>query len=149
MTRIPRPSPATLIAFAALFVALGGPSQAAQLARKVTSHHKSLRGPRGLPGPRGPAGPAGPKGAVGPAIVRSASLSTPGFAGALSGTATCLPGETATGGGVFSSQGGAILRDSPSQRIGVGPTTGWEGEAQNPAGNSAAGSVYVLCVPAS
>ncbi len=148
MPRIPRPAPATLIAFAALFIALGGPTQAAQLARKVTHHHKhSLRGPRGLPGPRGATGPAGPKGTVGPAIVRSAGLDSPGiFGNDLRGTASCLPGETATGGGVLAGPG-MIVDDSPVQHA-IGPSTGWEGEAQNPSGFRSAGNVFVLCVPA-
>jgi hypothetical protein len=78
-----RITPATVIATAALFVALAGGSYAAVQAlprNSVTTvqvKNGSLlavdfkkgqipRGPRGLPGPDGPAGPAGPAGPPGP-----------------------------------------------------------------------------------
>jgi hypothetical protein len=80
LRRIPRPSPALLIACLALLVALGGTSVAAV---KVLAPRNSVGSaqvinksllpidfktpPKGPAGPRGPAGPAGPAGAAGPA----------------------------------------------------------------------------------
>jgi hypothetical protein len=90
LKRIPRPSPALVIACAALAVALGGVGYAAtviprnsvgalQLKPNSVNSSKVLNGslmradfragqiPRGLAGPPGSAGPAGPAGATGPA----------------------------------------------------------------------------------
>jgi len=88
--RVPRPSPALVIACAALAIALGGVSYAAtvlprnsvgplQLKANSVNSSKVLNGslvradfragsiPRGAAGPPGPAGPAGPTGAAGAA----------------------------------------------------------------------------------
>jgi hypothetical protein len=90
LKRVPRPSPALVIACAALTVALGGVGYAAtvlprnsvgplQLKANSVNSTKVLNGsliradfragsiPRGAAGPPGPAGPAGPAGATGPA----------------------------------------------------------------------------------
>ena len=81
--RIRRPSPAMIIACAALLVALGGTSFAAvkvlvprnSVGSLQVIDHSLLakdfktppKGPRGLAGPAGPAGPAGAQGPAGPA----------------------------------------------------------------------------------
>jgi hypothetical protein len=81
------PSPAMVVACAALLIALGGVSYAAvrlpknsvgtqqlrnravtkaKIARKTISALRGNRGPRGLPGPQGPKGATGAAGAQGP-----------------------------------------------------------------------------------
>jgi hypothetical protein len=80
------PSPATSIALAALFVALGGTGYAASqatsppanVAKKKTKKPTALRGPRGAKGPAGPQGPTGPQGSNGTA----GAPGTPGAPGA-------------------------------------------------------------------
>lgn len=129
MHRISRPSPATLIAFVALFVALGGPSQAAQLARKVTHHGHSLRGPRG------------PKGSFAKPIVAIARIDPNGG----SGVVQCPARSIATGGGVGGSPGLFVQISQPV------PPQGWQGAVANPPGGSAplGGLVFAVCVPTS
>jgi len=127
MHRISRPSPATLIAFVALFVALGGPSQAAQLARKVTHHHgHSLRGPRG------------PRGSFAKPIRVIARIDPNG-----NGVVQCPPRSIATGGGVAAAQG-SFVQVSEQQ-----PPQGWFGIVATPSGAPGNGTVVVLCVPTS
>jgi hypothetical protein len=80
------PSPATVIASLALFVALGGTGYAVTrlpansvTTRQVVNHSllgvdfKAGQIPRGPQGPAGPAGPAGPQGPAGPAGGSAAS----------------------------------------------------------------------------
>lgn len=143
MTRIPRPSPATLIAFVALFVALGGPSQAAQLARKVTHHHtnRGPRGPRGLTGRTGPTGPAGPRGNFAAPVIRTANI--PARTDVSSAIASCNPGEIATGGGVGAGVGVVtVTGPQPDGHSWVGSVNR---DPSNPA-TPVAGTVYVVCV---
>ncbi len=130
MHRISRPSPATLIAFVALFVALGGPSQAAQLARKVTHHHgHSLRGPRG------------PRGSFAKPIRVIARIDPNGGRAVVQ----CPPRSIATGGGVSSDPGLFVQSSVPV------PPQGWTGAVANPPGGGAAlgGVVVAVCVPTS
>jgi hypothetical protein len=88
--RIPRPSPALIVACVALLVALGGTSVAAVKALAPRNSvgsaqviNKSLlpidfktppKGPRGPAGPAGPAGSAGPAGPAGPAGASATAL---------------------------------------------------------------------------
>lgn len=138
MPRIPRPAPApaTIIAFAALFVALGGPSQAAQLARKVTHHSHSLRGPRG------------PKGSFAkPIIVTAPVKPDPGSTVIASGVAYCPPHSILTGGGVDA--GLDIVSDStplPSPARWVGRVIK---ATELGATGLPSGSVVAVCVPTS
>jgi len=125
MPRIPRPSPATLIAFAALFIALGGPSQAAQLARKVTHHH-SLRGPRG------------PKGSFAKPFLLTARVDESGR-----GVVQCPPRSIPTGGGVIANQGQFVNASEPNT------PQGWFGAVITSSGAPGGGNVSVLCVPTS
>jgi len=130
--RIPRPAPATIIAFAALFVALGGPSQAAQLARKVTHHSHSLRGPRG------------PKGTFAKPIIVTATINPIGGGG----RALCPPRSIATGGGVNAAQGLFVNESAPQPS---NSPQGWTGLVANPPGGTTtpAGNVIAVCVPTS
>jgi hypothetical protein len=74
MRKLATPSPALVIATAALFVALGGTGYAASqagggahiAATKKTRVHAGPRGPRGFRGPQGPRGAEGPRGPAGP-----------------------------------------------------------------------------------
>jgi hypothetical protein len=72
-----RPSPGTVLAVVALFVALGGTGYAATAgSSRARKHHRptavghrgphGLRGPQGIPGPQGPVGLQGPRGPRGP-----------------------------------------------------------------------------------
>jgi hypothetical protein len=143
MRHIPKPTPATALAFTALFVALGGPGQAAQLATNLTStSHHTLRGPRGPRGPRGFRGPAGPRGHIATPITRDALVNTPGAGGGpAGGTASCHPGEIATGGG--GSDGGPVVDSYPAS------ATAWHADFQFPANAITQGIVYVVCEPTS
>jgi hypothetical protein len=63
------PSPAMIVAFIALFAALGGTGYAATHLGSHARHavsSKIRRGPRGRTGPEGPRGPQGPQGPRGP-----------------------------------------------------------------------------------
>jgi hypothetical protein len=107
-----------LVAYLALFLALGGSSVAATTAllptnsvgsRQVIDHSllrqdfklgQLLRGPRG---PRGAQGPTGPKGEAGPSMTLVVTTAE-GIAGGLNGTnvsafARCPAGTTVVGGG--------------------------------------------------
>lgn len=72
MPRIHRPSPGLVVAFIALFVAIGGGAWAASgnsgkaTARSAKAGPRGPRGPRGFPGPQGPRGATGPQGPAGP-----------------------------------------------------------------------------------
>ncbi len=131
MPRIPRPAPATVIAFAALFVALGGPSQAAQLARKVTHHHShSLRGPRG------------PKGSFANPLRLIAQIDPVNGGGRA--RVQCPPRSIVTGGGVEANPGQFVKTSSPELH-----PDGWFGEVATSSGGFGGGTVVVLCVPIS
>ena len=87
MRKLATPSPALMIAIAALFVALGGSGYAANhvggqhaAAAQKTKVIRGPRGPRGLrgrPGSRGPQGPQGPQGLRG----ANGTPGTPGASG--------------------------------------------------------------------
>src|SRR5215211_487059 len=137
-----RPSPAMVVAFIALMLALAGGAYAQlriprnsvgtkQLrANSVTSpkvkagslHLSDFRagqlpqGPAGPAGPAGAQGPAGPTGATGergPAGATNLTVRT--FNGNGQSEATCLPGERATGGGgtITGNGTGALVNSEP------------------------------------
>lgn len=80
MRKLSRPSPATVIATIALFVAAGGgawaagrvPSLSHASSRTAAGLSKGPRGPRGFTGPRGPRGHQGPTGPSDGFITKSA-----------------------------------------------------------------------------
>jgi hypothetical protein len=158
-----RPSPALVLAFVALLVALGGTSYAVvrlpansvgkkQLKRNAVTSPKVANGSllrkdfkRGqLPaGPRGPQGPQGAQGPAGPAgpvnvTVRSGPM-TLGFS-----TASCAPGERAVGGGGFTPDPDSFLYNS-SPPNDSGTPTSWEAGAQNTLGDDAQVQAYAIC----
>jgi len=153
-----RPSPAMVVAFVALLVALGGTSYAVarlpansvgpkQLKKNAVTSKKvknfSLLRRDFKPGqlPAGPAGPRGPQGANGAngatnVTVRSGPTAT------TNSTASCAGGERAVGGGGFSSNG--LLYDaSPSQSSGT--PTSWDAAAEQPDGSPAEVQAFVVC----
>ena len=147
------------IGLLALCLAMSGTAYAASLPRNsvgtkqlkrnaVTSakvKNRSLRaqdfargqlraGPRGPRGPQGAAGPQGPAGAT-HVTVREGSATTG------TSTASCNPGERATGGGAFASDG-FIYDSSPTQISGT--PTSWQAQASD--GNAATEvQAWVIC----
>ncbi len=147
------PSPATIIASVALFVALGGTALAAShyiitsTSQIKPSVLRSLRGKAGLRGPAGAAGPAGtpgaagaagPKGAEGPAGPTRLSTLTEveGPQEPLSeiqntnlSVAECPSGESAISGGAYTSE-----PDHLTGSYATGSMTGWvaEGAVNSP-----------------
>ncbi len=117
--RIPRPTPAAVLASVALFVALGGSAAAArhflitstrQIKPSVLRALHGAPGTSGPAGPSGPSGPAGPPGAQGPAgpsnlsaltIVRAPDLMVKPTKEATS-IATCPAGYHVVAGGEYS-----------------------------------------------
>jgi len=120
-----RPSPALIISLLALFVALGGTSYAAMKVNGKDISNRSIAGskikknvlttkevkdksllkadfkPGQIPaGAAGPPGPAGTPGATS-VVMRKGSVINILAGNFQTGTANCLPGEKATGGGVF------------------------------------------------
>jgi hypothetical protein len=181
MTRVTRhkPSPALVTSIVALVVAMGGTSYAAiklprnsvgsaQLRRNAVTSAKvrngSLlrqdfkpgqlpRGPQGLQGPQGPQGPAGPAGANGAThVVFSDSAGTTVAAGADgSDSVACPDASTATGGGVFVTDGAEILNvDAPVTESDSTPgagnqPNGWEGAIHNASGGDVTLVVEAIC----
>ena len=157
-------SPTFVIAFVALFLALGGGAVAAnhylitstkQIKPSVLKHLKGARGPRGnqgIQGAKGDTGATGTTGAKGTTtVVRRFAVGTPGtdFSTA---EATCNAGETVTGGGAdYSGTTGAAIPDvrwnAPTPYgQNNNPATGWEAVIGNrgPSGTVTA-LAWVMC----
>jgi hypothetical protein len=154
-----RPSPATVMAFLALLVALGGTSYAAitlpansvgtkQLKKNAVTSKKvknrSLKAvdfaagqlPRGPQGPQGAQGPQGPAGATNVTVRQG-----PGVSSGID-TASCNPGERAVGGGgVAESSDGVLWLSAPTQTSGT--PTSWDAAALGSAGDDV--KAYVIC----
>jgi hypothetical protein len=165
---IPRhPSPAMVVAFTALLIALGGTSYAVTRlpansvgakqikANAVASSEvknasllaKDFKSGQLPIGPRGPGGPQGPAGAPGPAGARGAAGATNvtvrlGPEESPRSTATCQPGERAVGGGGYSVDG--FLYDS-SPSVTDGTPTDWQAAAGTPDGGFGTVQAYVVC----
>ena len=158
-TRFGRPSPAMVLAFVALLVALGGTSYAAiqlpansvgtkQLKKNAVNSAKVKNGsllradfrsgqlPAGPRGPQGVQGVQGPQGPAGPANV-TVREGTP----AIDAVAACNPGERAVGGGAFSATG-VLYLSAPKESSGT--PTGWEAGAVDETGTVPA-QAWVIC----
>jgi hypothetical protein len=142
------PSPAMMVAFLALLVALGGTSYAAitlpansvgtkQLKKNAVTGKKvknrSLKaidfatgqlpaGPQGATGPQGPKGDTGPRGESGVSKVTSRQAETTG-SGVVTAEATCNAGERLIGGGGISESG--LMAESESDASPGGTPTKW------------------------
>jgi hypothetical protein len=140
------PSAATLLAFLALLVALGGTSYAAlklpansvgakQLKKRAVTPAKvapktiamfrgqmGVRGPAGAKGEPGARGEPGPKGDPGLARVTSRQADATGT-GVVTAEASCNPGERLIGGGGISTSGS--LAESESDAVDGGTPNTW------------------------
>ncbi|MHB1950255.1 MAG: hypothetical protein ACYCQK_02120 [Acidiferrobacteraceae bacterium] len=163
-----RTSPATVIAFVALFFSLGGASLAASRylitsVRQIQpSVRHALRGPRGPRGPQGAtgaqgaAGPQGPAGAAGQAApflgfttAEGPVVTVPAGADSTATGVHCPNLETATGGGYitqdsFSSASLVVTNDEPSMDE-TGRATGWLITASNPTSGPLNLRAWVAC----
>lgn len=142
-------------------------ADAAQLNAFFNSHKGALTGPAGARGPAGPAGAAGvagangsagatgPTGPTGPSgathvTMRSASASTNAGADG-SATASCNPGEVATGGGVTLNGGDSATTyyftpgGIPHSSTGGTTPDGWYASWYNGSSQSEGFIVYVVC----
>jgi hypothetical protein len=156
-----KPSPAMMVAFLALLVALAGTSYAAiqlpansvgtkQLKKNAVTSKKvknrSLKaidfatgqlpaGPQGPQGAQGPQGPTGPSGATNVTVRTSAE-------GLGITTATCQGNERAVGGGALSTDG-YLVAVGPNATSGT--PNGWAAQADDGAGGDAHVRVSVVC----
>jgi hypothetical protein len=153
-----RPSPATLLAFLALVVALGGTSYAAitlpansvgtkQLKKNAVTGKKvknrSLKAidfatgqlPKGDQGAQGIQGPPGPAGATNVTV----RVSDEGLGVT---TVSCDAGERAVGGGALSSDGFLV---AVGPNVTSGTPTGWAAQADDGGGGDAHVRVSVVC----
>ena len=105
MNRLRVPSPTTVIACIALFLALGGSGYIAFAHGGASAAKKK----KVKVGPQGPAGPAGKNGAT---VVHIRTGTGTGTA-----SANCNPGETPTGGGAIDDTGGALKSSFPNTAL--------------------------------
>ena len=119
MNRLRVPSPTTVIACIALFLALGGSGYMAFAHGGANAAKKK----KAKVGPQGPAGPAGKNGAT---VVHIRTGSGTGSA-----SASCNPGETPTGGGALdNTTGGALKSSFPNVGLdGTTPSGDWTAQA--------------------
>ena len=137
--RLRAPSPTTVIACLALFLALGGSGYMAfaQGGASVAKKKKVKVGPQG---PQGPAGPAGRDGTNGATVIHIRQATGIGDGVAV---AVCNPGETLTGGGATDTSGGTLKTSIPNS--GADPTVpdgSWTAVAVNSSDNV---TVRILC----
>ena len=162
--RFRRPSPAMLVAFAALLVALGGTSYAAirlpansvgtkQLKKNAVTAAKVKNGSLAMndfksgqlpAGPRGPQGAQGAQGPQGPPGAASVPKITVRTGGPTSGSASadCVTGEAALGGG-GTSPDGFIWDTGPN--VETGTPTGWVASATDADGIDVPVQAWVVC----
>lgn len=153
-----KPSPAIVIACLALFVAGTGTSIAATHYLITSTKQIKPSVLKKLKGNKGPAGAAGAVGAAGAAGAAGATkVVTRGAAGGVSiyssyATASCVPGEVATGGGVTWAYSGSVfpvvMVSTPVWNSAAVPYA-WYAEVYNENGyyNSSLvqADVYVIC----
>jgi hypothetical protein len=169
-----RPSAGLIVGIIALIVALSGSAVAASIitsaqikdgsvrlkdinknARKAL---KGQRGPAGATGARGPQGPQGAQGAQGNpgaagangatnVVVRQGTLISVPNTGTGIVTASCNPGERATGGGnsVSGSTGWQVIESFPTPGTAGSTPTGWRVDATNNTGSANNLVAIVVC----
>ncbi len=96
MSKFRRPSPALIVAFIALFIAIGGGAWAASGSphKRSAPRAKASSGTsRGRRGPRGPRGPRGLRGARGPAGAQGAAGPSDGFVTRVPDVTSLLAGQ--------------------------------------------------------
>jgi hypothetical protein len=139
--RIPRPSPALVIALIALFVALSGTAVAAGIVAhaKLADNATKLQGKSAA---QVAAMAAAPASLAGYTTVKSAGWSLPANQGG-DFTATCDAGQKAIGGGFDNPQGGGLAIDTRPTPDG----SGWRVYVLNVMDTSgSSGSVYAICL---
>jgi hypothetical protein len=139
MKNLRLPSPATVLAMIALFVALGGTAVAAGIVPKAkfALNAGKLQG-KSAAQVAAIAGPATT--AAGLVTTRTTSFSVPGN-DARSVTASCEAGEKAVGGG-YTTDG--VLLSGPTAPTGDGAS--WQLLVVNIGDSNAAGTAYALCL---
>ena len=166
-----RPSHTTVVAYLALFVALGGSAYAATRIGSRQIVNNSIRsqdirngqvtnrdvrngsllaadfGPGQLPA--GPQGATGSRGGPGPPGARgtfgTVTVRSTQYTSGEPATASCESGEVAIGGGVSTVQNNSFIRVSePSPGHGQTPT-GWAGQTLNTSNAAVPGGVWVVC----
>ena len=167
-----KPSPALVISFIALIVAMGGTGYAAislpknsvgtkQLKKNAVKSSKVKNGslladdfaagqlPAGAQGPVGPRGPQGPAGATGPRGLQG----EPGIVGIYmsndgpeSKQALCDAGDVAVGGGGIVSGDGFLTQSQPVPFNVDEFPTGWKVDAKKADGSDAGATAWVVCV---
>lgn len=160
--KLKRPSHATVVAYLALFVALGGSAYAASQLGKNSVGTKQLKvgavtqnkigesaqkALQGASGPRGETGTRGPAGATN-VTVRNSLTETVGPSQVVQGTALCGTGEKAVGGGMEweeAAVNGMVLVESLPFTPGGGPPTGWLAIGANETGATKHFRVRVVC----
>lgn len=106
-------------------------------------------GPQGLPGKQGLQGPPGEPGSPGATdvVVRKGPTTT--TATTASSTATCLAGETATGGGAnldpFPATSAALIYSLPYPGTTGARPTGWQAGVRSTNGSSVSITAFALC----
>jgi hypothetical protein len=153
-----KPSPAMMVAFLALLVALAGTSYAAiqlpansvgtkQLKKNAVTGKKvknrSLKAVDFALGqlPAGPQGPKGDQGPTGPAGATNVTVRTSDEGLGIT-TATCQGSERAVGGGALSSDG-YLVAVGPNATSGT--PNGWAAQADDGSGGAAHVRVSVVC----
>jgi hypothetical protein len=140
----------TVVAYLALFVAIGGTASAIGGGSSSSGDKQATAAKKH--GKRGPRGPRGHRGRPGPTRVTvrgTGVVPNYGTQQATTGAlASCLPGEVATGGGFSSSVTGTtsesrVIDNGPVQ-VGTTYPNGWVATFQD---SSPGRQVYVLCAP--
>jgi hypothetical protein len=152
--RLKRPSAATIIAFTALFVVLGGSAYAAKQitskdikngtiktvdmsssAKQALKGNAGPRGPQGVPGAQGAQGSQGPQGPAGPSEVSALTPVTGSLsvaAGTIDGGTVACPAGTRVVSGGFFADGGIVFLDAAGA-----DRAGWAVAVDNSAGATA------------
>ncbi len=149
----PRLSYANVMASIAVFLVLGGGAYAATALPKnsigakqlkngsITAAKLSASAKTTLKGATGPQGIPGPAGA--PGVTKVTVRSGPSANG--NSTASCLPGEVATGGGGFAEDPESWIWNSTPVQVNGQVPTAWEASAETKTGNPSFVQAYAIC----